>query len=139
MKNYISIAKQVSFFGIVGLVTLGIDILVSASLYNIAHLPAYLASAAGFLSGFFFNFPINRRKVFKHSKYDRFTLHQQATMYLTLCIINLVSTSIIVDILVNKELMSIQYAKIAVTALIAIWNFLFFKFYIFSKTTRPVQ
>lgn len=123
-------------FGAVGVITLGIDVGVSTFLYNVTHLPAYLASAIGFLSGFFFNFPMNRKKVFHHSSKDRFSLHAQVGMYVVLCVFNLVVTSLLVEGMVRSGLLEIQYAKIVVTVLIAIWNFLLFKLVIFSKNKK---
>lgn len=133
MKKYSGLIKQIALFGIVGVITLGIDITVTTSLYNLLHFPAYLASAIGFMSGFFFNFPINRKKVFHHSDKDRFSLHAQVIMYISLSLFNLFATSALVEIIVSTDIAEIQYAKIFVTALIAIWNFLLFKLFIFSK------
>ncbi len=134
MERHANLFKQVVLFGIVGLITLGIDVAVTTSFYNIFNFPAYLASAIGFMSGFFFNFPVNRKKVFNHSDKDKFSLHIQVVMYLSLSVFNLIATSAMVEGLVSFNLLEIQYAKIVVTALIAIWNFLLFKFYIFSKS-----
>lgn len=133
MAKHLPLLKQVLLFGIVGVITLGIDVAVTTSLYNWAHLPAYLASGIGFMSGFFFNFPMNRKKVFNHSESDRFSLHTQITMYILLSVFNLVATSALVEGFVSLDILQIQYAKVAVTAMIAAWNFLLFKFFIFSK------
>lgn len=133
MKKYIPLAKQAIFFGAVGIATLGIDILVSTFFYSILLFPAYLASGIGFLSGFFFNFPMNRKKVFHHRNDHRFSLRLQVCMYVALSIFNLVITSFLVESMVTANILSIQYAKIVVTILIAIWNFLLFKFLIFSS------
>lgn len=137
MKKYSvsrpELIKQALLFGIVGIATLAIDIVVSSVLFYGLHLPAYIASAAGFLSAFIFNFPVNRKRVFKHSENDKFSLHAQAMMYVVLCVFNLFITSILVDVMVNTDLAQIQYAKVIVTILIAIWNFILFKTVIFSK------
>ena len=123
---------QIALFLVVGGVTFLIDLAVTTSLYSLLHLPAYLASAIGFLSGFFFNFPMNRKKVFKHSIHDRFGIKQQIGLYALLSVFNLFATSLIVEILVTIGI-DIGISKIAVTILIAIWNFLIFKFFVFSK------
>lgn len=127
---------QIVFFIFVGGVTLLIDIGVSTLLFHVFHIPAYMASAVGFLSGFIFNFPMNRKKVFHHSVHDRFTLKTQIFFYITLCLFNLVTTSFLVDVLVTHNILAIEYAKIPVTLLIAIWNFLTFRLYIFSKKSE---
>jgi putative flippase GtrA len=133
VKKYIPLIKQIILFGIVGVTTLGIDVGVSAFCYYVLHFPAYIASGTGFLSGFFFNFPMNRKRVFHHGANDRFSFKVQVILYIALSIFNLVITSLLVDLMVNNHFLVIQYAKMVVTALIAVWNFVLFKFLIFSK------
>lgn len=136
MKKYYPLLKQIIFFGFVGGVTLLIDVAVTSLTFHMLGLPAYIASAIGFFSGFAFNFPMNRKKVFRHSKYDRFSLKYQIAFYISLSIFNLFVTSGLVELLVFVGI-EISIAKILVTALIAIWNFLFFKFVVFSKKLDP--
>jgi putative flippase GtrA len=138
MHKYSKHIKQVIFFGVVGVVTLLIDLAVTTSLYHLLHFPPYLASGIGFLSGFFFNFPMNRKKVFHHSELDRFSLRTQIAQYIGLCIFNLFMTGILTQLLVHSGV-EIAIAKILITAVIAVWNFLLFKLYIFSKVPTPDQ
>lgn len=139
MAKHTDLTKQIIFFGVVGLTTLGIDLIVTVGLYNILHFPAYLASGIGFLSGFIFNFPMNRKKVFKHTKHDRFSLKTQIILYTSLSVFNLFMTSFLVEVIVASGLVSIAVAKIIVTILIAIWNFVFFKLFIFSKKNQSIE
>lgn len=136
LRRYHKLIKQIMLFGIVGVVTLGIDVAVTAAAYYMFSMEAYVASALGFLSGFFFNFPVNRKKVFNHSILDRFSAHQQIIMYVFLAIFNLLVTSFCVEFLVSFDILKIERAKIAVTIMIAIWNFAIFKFLIFSKRKK---
>jgi putative flippase GtrA len=130
---------QIFFFLFVGGITFLIDVSIAAIMYNTIHLTAFLASGIGFLSGFFFNFPMNRKRVFSaHTEYSKFSLHQQVVMYFALCLFNLVTTSYLVEILVNVQ-GNIVAAKTAATIMIAIWNFLLFKFYIFSNETKKIE
>ena len=124
---------QMFLFGIVGITTLLIDALVTSTFYYIAHLPAFMASGIGFLSGFCVNFPLNRKQVFNHSEDDRFSLKAQIYLYASLSIFNLIATSMAVDVLVSTNMLEIQWAKIITTVVFAIWNFLVFKLFIFSK------
>ena len=124
---------QIFLFGIVGITTLLVDTLVTSILYYIAHLPAFMASGIGFLSGFCVNFPLNRKQVFNHSEDDRFPLKAQIYLYASLSIFNLIATSVTVDVLVSTNILEIQWAKIVTTVVFAIWNFLVFKLFIFSK------
>ena len=131
MKN--GIFLKIFLFLVVGGITLLIDASISYILYHNIHLPAFLASSIGFLSGFVFNFPVNRKKVFNHSQYDRFSLRSQIILYALLSIFNMVATSVIIATLVNSNILDIQWAKVVVTAVFAIWNFLVFNLFIFSK------
>lgn len=133
MRKHSRLIKQVVFFGFVGVVSLSIDLTVTVALFNVLHLQAYLASGIGFLSAFFFNFPMNRKRVFKHTKYDRFALKTQIIFYASLSVFNLFTTSFLVQIFVASGFVSITVAKIIVTIMIAIWNFIMFKTFIFSK------
>lgn len=131
----IKLFKQIILFGFVGLATLIIDVVVTTGLYNMLHISAFLSSAAGFIAGFLFSFPINRNKVFQseHNHASRFSARTQIVLYFSLCIFNLLTTSLLVAAIVSSDFVEIQYAKIAVTGLIAIWNFLLFKLFIFAK------
>lgn len=133
MRKYSKLVKQIFLFGLVGGISFLIDLTVTSLLYNLLHFPAYLAGIIGFLSAFFFNFPINRKQVFKHLKHDRFKLRTQIILYITLSIFNLIMTALILELMVGSRVFSIEVAKIIMTAMIATWNFLLFKFYIFSK------
>ena len=124
---------QIFLFGIVGITTLLVDTLVTSILYYIAHLPAFMASGIGFLSGFCVNFPLNRKQVFNHSEDDRFPLKAQIYLYASLSIFNLIATSVTVDVLVSTNILEIQWAKIVTTVVFAVWNLLVFKLFIFSK------
>ena len=124
---------QIFLFGIVGITTLLVDTLVTSILYYIAHLPAFMGSGIGFLSGFCVNFPLNRKQVFNHSEDDRFPLKAQIYLYASLSIFNLIATSVTVDVLVSTNILEIQWAKIVTTVVFAVWNFLVFKLFIFSK------
>lgn len=124
---------QIVLFGIVGVTTLAVDTLVTSVLYYMAKIPAFMASGIGFLSGFCVNFPMNRKQVFNHSEDDRFSLKSQICLYASLSFFNLMATSMTVDLLVKMNILEIQWAKIVTTIIFAIWNFLVFKLFIFSK------
>ena len=129
--------KQLFLFSVVGGTSFLIDVSVTTALFHYLHFPAYLAGVIGFCSAFFFNFPINRKHVFNHSDKDRFSLKKQIILYFSLSIFNLLMTGVLMQWLVGTHLLNIGFAKACVTGLIAIWNFLLFRFFIFSK--RPDQ
>ena len=133
MQKYSKLIKQLFFFGIVGGTSFLIDLIVTTILYSTFHLPAYLAGILGFLSAFFFNFPINRKHVFQHTVHDRFSLRTQVILFASLSVFNLITTGIFIDVLVNIGQIPISVAKVCTTGVIAVWNFILFKAVIFSK------
>ncbi len=117
-----------------------IDLAVTTYLYKNLHFPAYLAGITGFLSSFFFNFPINRKHVFKHGKNDRFTLKTQTILFISLCVFNILMTGVFMEFLVNVLSVRVGISKVLITGVIAVWNFMLFKLFIFSKSsTSQVQ
>lgn len=135
MRKYSKLLKQVVLFGLVGVGSLLIDLTVTTSLYDFAHFPAYLAGCLGFSSAFFFNFPLNRKHVFNHTKHDKFSMRTQVILYVCLSLFNLMMTGLFMQLLVSRAGVQVSLAKISVTAVIAIWNFFVFKYLVFSK--RP--
>lgn len=136
-KHRGTIKQAILFLG-VGLATLLLDVFVTNTMYSILHVPAAFASAVGFLSGFLFNFPMNRKKVFHHADDDRFSLQAQIIQYATLSVFNLIATSLAVGFLTDSGIVAIQYAKTIVTAVFAVWNFALFKLVIFSKQRSAI-
>lgn len=124
---------QIGFFGIVGVASLLIDMTVTYLLFYQVHLPAYLASALGFVSGFAFGFPMHRNQVFQHSPRDRYTLRTQMVLYATLSTFNLLASSLLVDVLVRFGVLEFGWAKAITVALFAVWNFLMMRLVVFAK------
>lgn len=124
--------KQLLLFLIVGTTTFFIDLFFTLLLSEVFHLPPYLASPIGFLSGFFFNFPMNRKKVFNHSDKDRFSMKTQIIFYVILSLFNLGVTAVLSELIVSLGL-NIGIAKVIITGLIATWNFIIFRYFVFSK------
>ncbi|MEO5949044.1 MAG: GtrA family protein [Candidatus Saccharimonas sp.] len=124
--------KQIILFGIVGVISLVIDTSVTWFLYEIIAVPVAIASIVGFFSAFAFNFPVNRKRVFHHTDNDRYALHVQIALYAALLFFNAGFTAVAAYLLVKGGL-SIVATKILLTALIAIWNFLLFRYVVFAK------
>lgn len=133
IHKHAKLIRQIIFFGLVGVGSLLIDLIVTTCLYNYAHFPPGIAGTIGFVSAFFFNFPINRKHVFNHTQDDRFSLRTQVALYVALSLFNLLMTGVLMQFLVASDILQISWAKIVVTGVIAVWNFLLFKFFVFSK------
>lgn len=61
----------------------------------------------------------------------------QVSLYVALCLFNLLMTAVLMQLLVESDLLRVEVAKVLITALIAVWNFIIFKFWIFSKKYQP--
>lgn len=136
VANSQTIIKQYLFYLVIGLITLIIDTAVAAIFYDIFDIQAFISSGLGFLAGFIFSFPINRRKVFRHSDKDRFSMRSQLIMYAGLAIFNLIFTSLLVHAAVDWLNFNIVVAKMFTTGAMSIWNFVIFRYLIFSKDKR---
>jgi putative flippase GtrA len=139
MQKHRQLLRQIILFGLVGGGSLLTDVCVTTVLYNYAHLPPYLSGVIGFMSAFFFNFPLNRKHVFNHTKHDRFSLRAQVTFYISLSLFNLFTTGLLMQLMVGKMHIQISLAKVCVTGVIAVWNFFILKFIIFAKLPPPVE
>lgn len=133
-KQLLTNFKQLFFFGLVGVLTLIVDLIVTQSTFHLG-VHAFWASACGFVSGFFVNFPLNRGKVFKHTENDRFSLTVQIFLFVLLSLFNLMATSAIVAYLVSSGL-EIVIAKAIVTVVFFLWNFIVLRTLIFSSTSE---
>jgi putative flippase GtrA len=101
-------------------------------LYKYGHLPAGLASAIGFTSGFLVNFIGNRGVVFKTVEGYHFRRRLQIIMYVILVFFNLIFTSVMTEILVSKAGANIIIVKICLGLLVATWNFIIYRKIIFK-------
>ena len=128
------LSKQFIFFILVGIFSLGIDIGVTTAFYNYFSFSAFYASFVGFLTGFLFNFPVNRQKVFRNSNGNKFSLRAQLIIFLSLSIFNLFASSAAISMLVSAHILEIGYAKILMAGIVALWNFVILKYLIFSKS-----
>ena len=110
-------------FVIVGIATLILDTTVTTLLYKHGHLPAGVASAIGFTSGFLVNFIGNRGVVFKSVEGYHFKRKSQILMYVVLVFFNLAFTSLMTEVLVSRAGGNIIIVKICLGVLVATWNF----------------
>jgi putative flippase GtrA len=119
-------------FVIVGIATLILDTTVTTLLYKHGHLPAGVASAIGFTSGFLVNFIGNRGVVFKSVEGYHFKRKSQILMYVVLVFFNLAFTSLMTEVLVSRAGGNIIIVKICLGVLVATWNFLIYRTIIFK-------
>jgi len=125
------IASQFVRFLFVGTMTLLFDAFVTTILYRLVQLAPGLSSAIGFVSGFAINFFGNRGIVFKSSNNFLLSKKMQILSYIALVLFNLSTSSLLIEFLVSRFDMNITILKIVFGAIIALWNFIIYKVFIF--------
>jgi putative flippase GtrA len=116
----------------VGLLTFSCEYAVFYGLYAILHWNLLLANSLSFGVGLSVSFGSNRLWAFKRVEYKR-RLHHQLMAYVSLALTNLILNNIIVATL-NALGLDPRIGKVFAIALIAVWNFLIYKHYIFSSS-----
>lgn len=89
-----------------------------------------LSQIVSFLFGFIVSFFLNKTWVFQASGNTK----SQLVKYVILAAINLILTSFVIWLLVNKLQIPGWIAKVIVMGMVAIWNYVLFSRIIFSST-----
>jgi len=103
-------------------------------LYYIFHFPLLLGNTIGFVLGFIVSFTFQRNWTFKSNGSYRFKTHQQLMLYLALTVVNLAISNLVIFVLNKKLFVAAVIAKLITVAIIAGWNFIIFKLFIFKET-----
>lgn len=135
LKTLINKHRTLINFLITGGILFVIDFGVSLFMYYLVGLGPGISSGIGFTAGFIVGFTLNKKWVFKHDSKSRFNVSAQLILYLLLAVFNLIISSVAVEVIVGKGIM-IEIVKPITVIVIAFWNFLIFKFFIFSKKTN---
>ena len=135
MSKYRKTIKQIILFGLVGVGSLIIDVTITTISYKYFHVPAAISGIFGFIAAFGFNFPLNRKKVFKHENNSKYSLKLQIVFYFILCIFNIIVTAAFMYLLVDRIHLVIFIAKVSTTAFISIYNYFILRFIIFSQNS----
>lgn len=101
------------------------------ALFYIFSIGAIMANAASFLMGLVTSFLLNKTWVFKGSHHK--STSTQLAMYVILALINLIITSIAIDYLIEVGAAAFL-AKILLIIVVAGWNFIILKNFIFRAT-----
>ena len=120
-----------SHFGrylLVGVVAFALDYAVFWVLWRFATLDYLLANASGMLCGFLLSFVLNRRYVFGTSAASGRVLGRFAAAN----IVSLAFASLVLSVLVRGVGLPTEGAKVLVSALVPLWNFLLYRRFVFS-------
>jgi len=119
-------------FLIVGSITFLCEYIIFYSLYVLLHWELLLSNSLSFAVGLSMSFMLNRLWAFKIDRYAR-KLHHQAVIYGALAATNLVINNLIVAGL-KADGLDPRIGKVVAIAVIAIWNLLIYKYFIFKES-----
>ena len=124
---------HIILYGIVGLLTVGVDYGIFLFTFKLLYFPIFIANALGLVCGFIVSFTGNRVFVFKANKQNtHHSLLKQILLYGVLLSINTILSYGIIQLLITAGISPVIGKGVAIVA-IAIWNFVIYKKIIFKK------
>lgn len=118
MKKLIA---QFMKFGIVGVIAFLIDYGLMVALTEFFGVPYLISNTISFTVSVVFNYVASMRYVFERR--DDMSRHREFIIFVVLSIIGLILNDLFMWLLVSVWLIDYRIAKIIVTVLVAIWNF----------------
>lgn len=116
---------------VVGGLSLGIDYALLLLLYRLFGFELAVSTTIAFLIAFLVNFLLSKIWSF-HAAKGLASSVRQATLYTALVVVNLMFTNFFI-LLLNTLAVGPEVSKPIVTAIIAIWNYFFYKHFIFKQ------
>lgn len=118
MKKLIA---QFMKFGIVGMIAFLIDYGLMVALTEFFGVPYLISNTISFTVSVVFNYVASMRYVFERR--DDMSRHREFIIFVVLSIIGLILNDLFMWLFVSVWLIDYRIAKIIVTVLVAIWNF----------------
>ena len=129
MKRLIA---QVLKFGLVGVVAFAIDYGLLIFLTEVFGIDYLVSATISFIVSVVFNYLVSMRYVFSHK--EGMSTHREFILFVVLSVIGLVINNVFLWL--GVELLGVDYriAKIVVTALVMVWNFVTRKLFLDGGT-----
>lgn len=127
-----TILHRLPHYVVAGVVTLAVEYGAFLGLFYILKLSAVLANTISFVAALAVNFLLNRQWVFRGGVARR-TWQKQTAFYLGLALLNLTITNTGLYYLLQLSLPAFA-VKLLFVCLVASWNFVIFKKFIFTKS-----
>lgn len=122
--------KQLSRFATVGVANTIIDFLIFTICTRILHMNYIVSQALGYSFGIVNSFMFNKKWTF-HSSNNRKKIFHEIVQFAIINLSTLIITLIVINILVKIFIMNVYEAKIIVTLIAQVTNFLAYKLWIF--------
>lgn len=115
--------KQFLDFALVGVLATAIDYIVFVLFYNVLNIHYLIATVLAFIIATVFNYWASMRYVFE-SRYQSNEKMKELIIFVSLSIIGLILTSVLMFITVDHWQIPANLAKILVTGIVMIFNYL---------------
>lgn len=123
--------KQISRFSVVGIMNTLIDFIMFSLLNGVIGLNYMLSQVIGYSSGVVNSFIFNKNWTFSGNSHNK-KLNKELIKFIIINLISLVITLVAMNILVKNLAINIYVAKIIVTFIAQIINFLTYKLLVFN-------
>ncbi len=133
IKQLIKIYRRFITYCLIGCINTIVDFLVFTLFSTVGLLSADICQALGYLAGVACSFLLNRSVTFK--KDSTTSLFAQIVRFIFINAVSLVAGMLAINLLVNSG-MNRYIAKIAVTILVAIINYLGYKIFVFGVKNK---
>jgi len=133
LTNYIfnEKLKSVSRFSIIGILNTLIDFAVFTISHSLFGINYSVSQTAGYSFGVINSFIFNKNWTFENRNANKKTVHE-FLQFITINLISLAVTIICMIFLINKFQLNVYVAKIIVTLIAQITNFLSYKLWVFN-------
>jgi putative flippase GtrA len=134
IKKYLSkaLSKQFARYLIAGGTAFATEYLIFLGIFGLTGMSIVISHSLSFLAGLFVSYTLNRQWVFASDSYAK-RISYQMLSYVSLAGFNLIMTNIIINSLVVGGVHPF-ISKILVMMMVAIWNFLIFRYFIFKTS-----
>jgi putative flippase GtrA len=123
--------KALSRFSIIGILNTLIDFAVFTIFQSLFGINYLVSQIAGFSFGVVNSFIFNKNWTFQNKNANKKTVHE-FLQFITINLISLIITIIFMRFLINKFEINVYVAKIIVTVIAQITNFLAYKLWVFN-------
>ena len=124
-------------FIVAGVLAGGTDLLLLFLFHGLGHLDIVLATSLAFIMSFLISFSLQKYWTFRN--HHRGRMVHQLFFYILNALLSLYLNGLLMHLLVNQHQVWYILAQIIVNLILAVWNFVIYKFFIFKHTNHETD